>query len=152
MPSNYRPVSLTSVFSRILESILSTKITEHLMRNRLLSKNQHGFMKRRNTSTNQLLMLDEITKNFDKNIQTDLILLDFSKAFDVVPHTKLFSVLKWYRIDDQVVHWIKDLLCSRTQQTCVDGQLSKSCKVLSGVPQGSVIGTIMNSSRKLYMS
>ena len=98
MPSNYRPVSMTSVFSRLLESILSRKITDHLTRNNLLSRMQHGFMKRRNTSTNQLLMLDVLTQNFDKNIQTDLILLDFSKAFDVVPHTKLFSVLHCYGI------------------------------------------------------
>lgn len=99
MPSNYRPVSLTSVFSRLLESIISRKITGHLTINNLLSKMQHGFMKRRNTSTNQLLMLNVLTQNFDKNIQTDLILLDFSKAFDVVPHTKLFSVLKCYGIE-----------------------------------------------------
>ena len=143
MPSNYRPVSMTSVFSRLLESILSRKITDHLTRNNLLSRMQHGFMKRRNTSTNQLLMLDVLTQNFDKNIQTDLILLDFSKAFDVVPHTKLFSVLHCYGIEGRVVHWIKNLLYSRTQQTLVDGRLSESCNVLSGVPQGSVIGPLL---------
>jgi hypothetical protein len=72
-----------------------------------------------------------------------MVLLDFSKAFDTVPHTKLIALLSFYQIHPAVVKWIESLLSARTQQTCVDDHLSKSTKVLSGAPQGSVIGLLL---------
>ena len=104
---------------------------------------QHGFVRNRSTMTNQLLMLDVLTKNYDQNIQTEMILLDYSKAFDMVPHRKLLSVLTSYKVHHSVVQWIKNLLLSRTQQTVVENFLSKRTKVPSGVPQGSVIGPLL---------
>ena len=145
LPCNYRPVSLTSVFCRLLEKIICRSITEHFKINHLNFPSQHGFIERRSTLTNQLLMMDVITNNYDLNIQTDMILLDFSKAFDVVPHKKLVTLLRSFQIQDNIVTWIKNLLSSRTQQTLVDGKLSTSLKVLSGVPQGSVIGPLLFS-------
>ena len=143
MTCNYRPVSLTSVFGRLKESILCHYITQHLMDNSLISSAQHGFVEKKSTMTNQLLMLDAVTEKFDNHTQTDMILLDFSKAFDTVPHIKLTSLLQFYKIHPDVCRWIKNHLCARTQQTSVDNSLSKSTKVISGVPQGSVIGPLL---------
>ena len=84
-------------------------------------------------------MLDNLTNNFDKHLQTEMILLDFSKAFDSISHNILEFVLNQIHIDANTLKWIKYLLSSRTQQTIVDGQLSEEIRVRSGVPQGSVI-------------
>ena len=72
-----------------------------------------------------------------------MILLDFSKAFDVVPHRKLVTLLRSFQIENNIVTWIKNLLSSRTKKMLVDGTLSMNLKVLSGVPQGSVIGPLL---------
>ena len=141
--NNYRPVSLTSVFCRLFETVLHNYVYCHLEHNNLISNVQHGFVRNRSTMTNQLLMLDVLTTNYDQNIQTEMILLDYSKTFDMVPHRKLLAVLTSYKVHHSVVQWIKNLLLSRTQQTVVENFLSKRTKVPSGVPQGSVIGPLL---------
>ena len=105
----------------------------------MLSNVQHGFVENRSTATNQLVMLDTLTQQYDKKVQTDMILLDFSKAFDKVPHIKLIQILKAFKIHKDVVKWIESLLQTRTQQTVVDNHFSQKLKVISGVPQGSVL-------------
>jgi hypothetical protein len=140
---NYRPISLTSVFCRILESIIHRHMYNHLATNNLISSAQHGFVHSRSTVTQQLLMLDILTENFDKHKQTEMILLDFSKAFDSISHTILLQVLNKYNIHASVTKWIKYLLLARTQQTIVEGILSTSKRVRSGVPQGSVIAPLL---------
>ena len=140
---NYRPISLTSVFCRILECVIYQYIYNHLVVNNLISTSQHGFIHSRSTTTQQLLMLDALTENFDKRKQTEMILLDFSKAFDSISHTILLSILNQHKIDYSAVQWIKYLLSARTQQTIVEGILSTGKRVKSGVPQGSVIGPLL---------
>jgi len=73
-------------------------------------------------------------------LQTDLHMLDFSKAFDKVGHSRLVEKLKWYGIDGEVNTWIKSFLSGRSQQVVIDGVSSGSITVVSGVPQGSVLG------------
>ena len=140
--SNYRPVSQTSVFCRLLEAILHHYMYNHLQTNNMISTAQHGFMKQRSTMTNQLVMLNILNENFDQKIQTEMILLDFSKAFDLVPHIKLVEVLNAHYINKDVIRWINNLLQSRSQRTVVNNELSQKTKVRSGVPQGSVIGPL----------
>ena len=140
---NYRPISLTSVFCRILESILHNHICNYFINNSLFSPAQHGFIKDKSTLTQQLIVIDLISENANKNKQTDMIMLDFSKAFDKVSHFKIISILQAYQVDTKIVNWIRSLLVQRTQQTVVDSHYSDSIEVTSGVPQGSVLGPLL---------
>ena len=78
-------------------------------------------------------------KAYDKKEQTDLMILEFSKAFDTVPHRKLLHKLDHYGINGKVNTWIKGFLMERQQQVIVEGEFSDSCSVDSGEPQGTVL-------------
>ena len=82
-------------------------------------------------------------KQYDSKKQTDLAILDFSKAFDTVPHQKLLYKLKNYGIDGKINIWIESFLTKRKQQAVIDGECSDSCSVDSGVPQGTVLGPFL---------
>jgi hypothetical protein len=142
-PSNYRPISLTSVICRIFEKILHKNMMLHLLNNRIISDAQHGFVYGRSTQTQQLHFLDKLTSMFDKKTQVDIIYLDFSKAFDKVSHTKLLHVLHHYKFHNHLITWIKNYLTGRTQTTSVDSCYSDYISVSSGVPQGSVLGPLL---------
>lgn len=141
--SNYRPVSLTSVACKLLESIIRDKITEHLIRNKLINTSQHGFTKNRSCQTNLLEFMDFITKCIDQGDPVDVIYLDFSKAFDKISHSKLALKLKAHGIRGKLLSWITDWLTNRSQWVCVNGSNSKETEVGSGVPQGSVLGPLL---------
>ena len=142
-PLNYRPISLTSVICRILEKIIHKKIYEHLFRHSLLSNEQHGFLKNRSTLSQQLILLNKLTTYHDKSINTDMIYLDFSKAFDSVSHKKILHVLRHFKINESLINWMREYLTGRTQRTVIDGEYSARCEIKSGVPQGSVLGPLL---------
>ena len=89
-----------------------------------------------------ILTLHDLTSNFDHKLKTDFLLLDFSKAFDSVPHQRLLLKLASYGICGQTLTWIKSFLSDRTQTTVVRGCQSEVCSVTSGVPQGSVLRSL----------
>ena len=95
-PNNYRPISLTSIISKIFEHILSSNIMKHLETNNILHHCQHGFRHNRSCETQLISLIQDLTLNYDNNIQTDLISMDFAKAFDTVPHHRLLYKLQWY--------------------------------------------------------
>ena len=142
-PVNYRPVSLTSVCSKVMEHIVHGHIINHLDGHGLLSDSQHGFRKRRSTETQLILAADDLAQGLDKGEQVDCILLDFSKAFDKVPHRRLLLKLHHYGIRGNTYNWIKSFLSGRTQRVVLDGQSSSASTVSSGVPQGTVLGPLL---------
>ena len=138
--ANYRPISLTCICCKLMEHIVRSAITEHIETNNLITDAQHGFRKQRSCETQLISLTHDIATEMNKRGQTDIILLDFSKAFDKVPHQRLLSKLHASGIRNRVFHWVKAFLDNRTQEVVVGGEKSESGLVTSGVPQGSVLG------------
>ena len=142
-PSNYRPVSLTSISCKVLEHIVHHHIITHLDSRGILNETQHGFRKNRSCETQLIITIDDLAKCLNENGQTDAILLDFSKAFDKVPHARLRIKLDYYGIRGQTLDWISSFLSDRSQNVVCGGSVSSSCNVASGVPQGTVLGPLL---------
>ena len=97
-PSNYRPISLTCILCKVLEHIVASSLSEHFTDLNILYELQHGFRERRSCETQLIMLIDELCKNMQMGKRTDLIILDFSKAFDKVVHEKLLQKLHFYGI------------------------------------------------------
>ena len=143
LASQYRPVSLTSIFCKILERIIRTQLLDFMTRNNVIPENQHGFLPQKSTVTNLLECLDDWTRNFDNNVATDVIYLDYSKCFDKVSHNKLLYKLEKYGIKHSSLKWLKDFLVGREQCVRINQAVSDAALVQSGVPQGTVLGPLL---------
>ena len=138
--SNYRPVSLTCIASKLMEHIITSNIMNHANRHNILYKYQHGFRTKLSCETQLIEFINDTTENMSQGTQTDVIVMDFSKAFDKVSHQKLVWKLHRYGICSKTNTWINSFLSNRTQKVIVEGDSSTTADVSSGVPQGSVLG------------
>ena len=118
---NYRPVSLTSLIWKLLETIIRDHMMYFLIKHKLINPSQHGFLKARSCLTNVLCFLEEITKWVDEGSPVDVIYLDFLKAFDKVPHQRLILKLKSYGMGNSIGNWLEQWLIDRRQRLVVDG-------------------------------
>ena len=138
---NYRPVSLTCITCKLFEHIVCKHILGHLEKHGILTDLQHGFRTGRSCETQLITTFHDIASAYNKKgSQIDIAVLDFSKAFDTVPHDGLLSKLKHYGIDDKIWTLISNFL---KQRVVVDGIQSDLVTVDSGVPQGTVLGPIL---------
>ena len=144
-PSNYRPISLTCISCKLLEHIVFSSVTDFFDRHNFLSPFQHGFRQKRSCESQLLTTIKDFSHCLNKSGQTDAVLLDFSKAFDKVDHKLLLSKINNAGIHGPLLNWISSFLTNRLQHVIVEGCLSSPNQVLSGVPQGTVLGPLFSS-------
>ena len=141
--TNYRPVSLTSIACKVMESIVRDELMSYMLNNNLLSPRQYGFVAGRSTVLQLLYTLDKWTEALDRGEPIEAVYMDFQKAFDTVPHRRLISKLQSYGISGKLLNWLRDFLTNRQQRVRVNGHLSSVTSIESGIPQGSVLGPML---------
>ena len=142
-PINYRPISLTCILFKVMEHIVASNLSRHFEQNDILYDLQHGFRERRSCETQLIQLVEELARNTCQGRQTDLILPDFSKAFDRVNHMKLLHKLHQHGVRGNTLSWIKAFLTGHSQTVVLEGESSSEIPFNSGVPQGSVFGPLL---------
>ena len=141
--SNYRPISLLSVVSKLLEKYVHSILWDHLLNQAPLSSNQWGYQSGKSTVASLLAATNDWQSKLDNQTDVMCIFFDFQKAFDKVPHQRLMKRLADLKLHPLLLAWLCSYLSGRRQHVIVNGECSSSLNVLSGVPQGSILGPLL---------
>jgi len=141
--TNYRPISLPSVVCKHLELVIAGYLRQVWDKNDWLYEGQHGFRQGYSCESQIIKVCQDIADSLDEGVDIDAIIIDFSMVFDLVPRDRLLTKLAASGVDSRVVVWVREFLVGRTQTVKVGGQLSKEAKIISDVPQGSVLGSLL---------
>ena len=142
-PYNYRPISILSVLSKIIERHVHDQIYKHLSEHNLLYEYQSGFRPQHSCEAALLQMIDTWLKAIDDNQLVGTIFLDLQKAFDVVDHSILVKKLGLYGLSENSVKWFSSYLSNRKQKVSLNGCVSDFKEITAGVPQGSILGPLL---------
>lgn len=140
---NYRPVALTSHLAKVFEKVVRARLISHIEQNNMMNPNQHGFRAGRSCLSQLVQHQDQITKLLEDGQNVDVIYLDFSKAFDKLDIKITLQKLYHLGIMGRLFDWIEGFLTDRKQCVIVDSVVSEKIEVISGVPQGSVLGPLL---------
>lgn len=141
--SNYRPISLLSPFSKILEKLMYKRLLSFINKHNILYKYQFGFRKSHSTTLALIEITDNLLTAIDNGLYTCGIFIDFSKAFDTINHDILLSKLNHYGVRGNSLNWFKSYLNNRLQFVDLNGIHSNKTNILCGVPQGSILGPLL---------
>ena len=141
--NNYRPISLLSSISKVLEKIIYSRTVDFLKTHKILSNHQFGFREKHCTSHALLTFLDKVTHSLDNFSHTVGIFLDYSKAFDTINHDILLYKLSHYGIRGKALEWFRSYLSERKQYVYLDNYKSHLRNIQCGVPQGSLLGPLL---------
>ena len=141
--NNYRPISQLNIFSKIFEKIMKYFLVDFLEKKQIIHPAQFGFQKGKSTLHALIRFSSMLYENLNKGKSILSIFIDFSKAFDTVPHNILLQKLSHYGIRGKTLQWLEDYLKNRHQITIIENQDSTKSLVSTGVPQGSVLGPLL---------
>jgi ribonucleases P/MRP protein subunit RPP40 len=141
--NNYRPISLTCICCKLMETIIKKQVIDFLLRHGSISKQQHGFLSKHSTCSQIIECVNDWSLALNNRKQVDVVYIDFCKAFDSVVHKKLIHKLESLGIRGKLLLWIEAFLSNRTQAVKIAKAVSRSVDVISGVPQGSVLGPLL---------
>ena len=141
--SNYRPISLLPLFSKVFEKLVHKRLFQFAIANDLLSPCQFGFQPGKNTTQALISVVDKFTRSFERGEAVVGVLLDFQKAFDTVQHAILLRKLEKYGVRGIPLLWFQSYLFNRRQRVAVNDAFSSFGRVTCGVPQGSILGPLL---------
>ena len=142
-PSNYRPISLLSVFSKIIGKLMHKRLHDFLEINNVIDPLQFGFRKKHSTVHGLTSLTEKVKQTIDDGNYGCEVFIDLKKAFDTVNHQILLKKLEHYGIRGIPLDWFKSYLSNRKRYVSVNGNTSETLEVTCGVPQGSVLGPIL---------
>ena len=143
IPSNYRPISILPVISKIAERVVQKQMLDFLDKTKQLNRNHHAYRRNHSTVTAMIQLMDTLYTATDNKLISTVMTIDESAAFDVVSHQILLRKMKLYNFSDQTIKWMTSYLSLRSQYVSINTKNSRIISTKSGVPQGSVLGPLM---------
>ena len=142
-PTNYRPISLLSIFSKIIGTLIYKRLSEFLEINNVIHSFQFGFRRKHSTAYALISLTERIKQTINDGNYGCGIFIDLKKAFDTVNHLILFKKLEHYSIRGIPLEWFKSYLNNSKQYVSVCGNISATLEITCGVPQGCVLGPLL---------